>query len=392
MREGWNLTPIFHQNLNNYLNPLYRRSLNEGGTASSKTYSIIQLLIHIAETTKTNTMISIVSESMPHLKKGCIKDFKDILADEFNDDLYNKTEQQYHFGKGTIEFFGADESAKVRGPRREILYINEANNVPWETVRNLDVRTSKYTFADWNPVSEFWVHEYWKNKPENAWIHSTYQDAKWVLPPDTIRNIESYRLTDPNWWNVYGLGNIGKVEGLVYPGFNIEQQIDQLPDGGQEFYGLDFGYSNDPSVLVRCKIIDKNLYCKELIFLTGLTNDAIAHRMDEVGVRRNYDEIWADAAEPKSIDEIHKYGFNVKPCPKGADSVEHGHQKVRQYKQYWTKDSLNCIKEQRNFRYIEDKDGKYTEKTTHEYSHGMDARRYGVMGALSRIPAKVMFI
>jgi phage terminase large subunit len=387
MREGWNLTPIFHKNLSNYLNPQYRRSLNEGGTASSKTYSILQLLIHVAETVKSNTMISIVSESMPHLKKGAIKDFKDILGDEFNDDLYNKTEQQYHFGKGTIEFFGADESAKVRGPRRQILYINEANNVPWETARNLDVRTSQFTFADWNPVSSFWIHEQWQNKPENAWVHSTYLDAKWVLPPDTVRNIESYRLTDPNWWNVYGLGRIVKVEGLVYPYF---EQIDAMPEGGQELYGLDFGYSNDPTVLTRNIIKGQELYSDQLIYESGLTNDAIAHRMIDLGVNKRTAQITADSAEPKSIDEIHRYGFNVRPCFKGADSVEFGHQKIRQYKQFWTKTSLQCIKEQRNFRYIQDKDGKYTEKTTHEWSHGMDSRRYGVVS--NHTPAEVRWI
>ena len=381
MREGWNLTPIFYKNLDNYLNVRYRRSLNEGGTSSSKTYSVIQLLIHIAETAKTNTMISVVSESMPHLKKGCIKDFKDILGAEFNDDLYNKTEQQYHFGKGTVEFFGADESAKVRGPRREILYINEANNVPWETARNLDVRTSRYTFADWNPVSEFWVHENWIGKPENAYVHSTYQDAKDVLPAQTVKDIESYRLTDPNWWNIYGLGRIGKVTGLVYPYF---EQCDSLPDKGEEFYGLDFGYSNDPTVLVQCKIFDKCLYCKELIYEQGLTNQAIADRMTELGIKKNYAEIFADSAEPKSIQEIYQYNFNIKPCPKGADSVEHGHQRVRQYNQFWTKDSLKCIKEQRNFAYIADKDGKFTDKTNHQWSHGMDARRYGVLGYLNK--------
>jgi len=312
---------------------------------------------------------------MPHLKKGCIKDFRDILGSSFSEDRFNKTEAQYHYDNAIIEFFGADESAKVRGPRRNILYINEGNNVPWETARGLDIRTSEFTFVDWNPVGEFWAHEHWIGKPENAYIHSTYLDSKWVLPAQTVKDIESYQFTDPNWWNVYGLGKIGKVEGLVYPYF---EQIDAIPTGGQEFYGLDFGYSNDPSVLVKCSIIGDSLYSEELFYEAGLTNDAIAHRMDELGVKRNYAEIFADSAEPKSIDEIHKYGFNIKPCPKGADSVQNGIQKVLQFKQFWTKSSLKCIKEQRNFRYIQDKDGKFTDKMTHEWSHGMDSRRYAV--------------
>ncbi len=373
-------TRIYEENTAAWLSGK-RRALNEGGTASSKTYSILQLLTLIAQYAKNNLLISCVSESMPHLKRGCIRDFRNIMAEDFDDNRYNKTEAQYHFGKGTLEFFGADESDKVRGPRRDILFINEGNNVPWETARGLDIRTSRFTFVDWNPVSSFWAHEHWVGQPENAYIHSTYQDALAVLRPEVITNIESNRDKDPNWWNVYGLGRLGKVEGLVYPSF---EQVDEMPTSGQEFYGLDFGYSNDPTALVRCVLQGQNLYSDELIYEAGLTNDAIAHRMDELGVKRNHDEIFADSAEPKSIEEIHRYGFNVKPCPKGADSVEFGHQKVRQYKLFWTKRSLNCIKEQRNFRYIADKDGKFTEKTTHAFSHGEDARRYGLIGFTGR--------
>ena len=369
-------TRIYEENAQAYRGGK-RRALNEGGTASSKTWTILQLLILIAQGTKSSLLISIVSESLPHLKRGAIRDFFRILDEsQDNNPRYNKTEQTFNFGKGKIEFFGADEAAKIRGPRRDILFINEANNVPWETARGLDIRTSKFTFCDWNPVSEFWAHEHWVGQEENAYIHSTYQDALGVLPQGVIDNIESNRDKDPNWWNVYGLGKIGKVEGLVYPYF---EQIDSLPMGNV-FYGLDFGFSNDPTVLVKSVIIGENLYSQELIYETNLTNDMIALRMGELGVTKNFDEILADSAEPKSIEEIYLYGFNIKGCPKGPGSVEYGHQKVRQYKQYWTKDSVNCIKEQRNFRYIQDKNGKLTEKTTHNFSHGIDARRYGVMG------------
>ena len=381
------LTTIFQRNAEAYLNPQIRRALNEGGTSSSKTYSILQLLDQIAQHAKTDLTISVVSESMPHLKRGCIKDFKAILGDRFREEDFNKTEAQYHYKNAVIEFFGADESSKVRGPRREILFINETNNVPWETARNLDIRTSQFTFADWNPVSQFWVHDNWLDKPENVYIHSTYLDSKWVLPVQTIKDIEAYRDVDPNWWNVYGLGRLGKVEGLVYPYFG---QVDAMPEGGDEVYGLDFGYSNDPTALVRCVIKGTEMYCDELIYEAGLTNDMIAHRMIELGTNKNTALIFADAAEPKSIEEIHRFGFNVKSCAKGADSVEFGHQKIRQYKQFWTKSSLNAIKEQRNFRYIQDKDGKFTDKTTHTFSHIMDARRYAIMG--NRTKAEIRWI
>lgn len=353
-----------------------RRALNEGGTASSKTYSILELLILIAQHAKGPMLISVVSESLPHLKRGCIRDFKNIMGEDFNPDKWNASDHVYTFGKGVIEFFSADQPAKMRGGRRQILFINECNNVAYDAYRELDIRTEQFTFLDWNPVSEFWAHSYLIGQPENVYIHSTYLDALHVLPSEVVANIESNRDRDVNWWNVYGLGRIGKIEGLVYPYFEV---CDELPSG-DAIFGLDFGYSNDPTVLVKTVTRGDVLYCRELIYESGLTNDAIAHRMDEVGVRRGHDEIFADSAEPKSIDEIARFGFNVKPCPKGADSVEFGHQKVRQLKQFWTKDSLNAIKEQRNFRYVADKDGRLTDKTTHTWSHAMDARRYAVIG------------
>ncbi len=367
-------TRIFKENFFAYRDGK-RRALNEGGTYSSKTWSILHLLILIAQ--KKLGLISIISESLPHLKRGAIRDFFKILDESpDNNPRYNKTEQTYTFDKGKIEFFGADESDKVRGPRRDILFINEGNNVPWETARGLDIRTAKFTFVDWNPVSEFWAHEYWIGQPENAYIHSTYKDAEHVLSPEIVKNILATGERDPNWANVYIYGKLGKIEGLVYPSF---EQVDTLPMGNV-FYGLDFGFSNDSTVLVKNVIVGDSLYSQELIYATNLTNDMIARQMQELGVRKNFDEILADSAEPKSIEEIYQYGFNIKPCPKGPGSVEYGHQKVRQYKQFWTKDSVNCIKEQRNFRYVQDKNGKLTEKTTHLFSHGMDARRYGVMG------------
>ena len=370
-------TRIYEDNAQAWLSGK-RRVLNEGGTASSKTWSILQLLILIAQNTKSPLLISVVSESLPHLKRGAIRDFFRILGEDPKScPRYNMTEQTYTFGKGIIEFFGADEAGKVRGPRRDILFINEGNNVPWETAQGLDIRTAKFTFVDWNPVSAFWAHEKWIGQPGYAYIHSTYLDVIEVLPGAVVANIESNKDKDPNWWNIYGLGLLGKIEGLVYPFF---AQVDSLPSQGSLIYGLDFGFSGDPATLTRHKIFPDEIYSQELFYERGLTNQDIAVLMGELGVVKHSDEIWADSAEPKSIEEIYQYGFNIKGATKGPGSVEYGHQKVRQYRQYWTKDSLNCIKEQRNFRYMPDKNGKLTEKTTHIYSHGMDSRRYAVMG------------
>jgi len=360
-----------------------RRILLEGGTSSSKTYSALQALILIARKATKPLQISVVSESLPHLKRGCIRDLFNILGE--SPDTYpgwSKTESTLTIGPVKVEFFGADQADKVRGPRRDILFINEGNNVPWETAQGLDIRTSTFTIVDWNPTSEFWAHEFWKGQPGNDYCHSTYLDAKEVLPEQVVADIESYRDTDPNWWNIYGLGLLGKVTGLVYPFFDL---IDKLPDGGDTFYGLDWGYAHDPSVLVRSKIMGWNLYSEELLYEPFLTNDDIAARFDQLQIKRNYDEIWADPDEPKSIEEIHRYGFNIKPSPKVKGIEEYGHQKVREFKQFWTKSSVNCIKEQRNFMYVKDKDGVLTNKTTHTWSHGMRARAYGVTGKLDTL-------
>jgi len=377
-------TAIFSRNLAAF-NEGKRRACNEGGTSSSKTWSILQLLIYFAQTADRPLLISVVSESFPHLSRGCIRDFRNILGDAWQDSRWSKSHHIYTFGNGVIEFFSADEPSKLRGGRRQILFLNEANNVPYDGFKELDIRTELFTFLDWNPVSEFWAHESLIGRDENAYIHSTYLDARELLPDAVVKNIESNKDTDPNWWNIYGLGKLGRIEGLVYPYFD---QVDALPPG-DVFYGLDFGFSNDPTALVANVIKGDCLYSDELIYETGLTNDDISHYMTDLGLIKHNDEIFADSAEPKSIEEIYRYGWNVRPCPKGKDSVEFGHQRVREFKQYWTKRSLNCIKEQRNFRYIQDKNGQYTGKTLHMWSHGMDARRYAVMAKAARPKTKV---
>lgn len=383
MREA-TYTRIYTENAKAYLDPAKRRTLNCGGTASSKTISILQLLHDIARASKTPKLISVVSETLPHLKRGCIRDFKDkILGDEFEPNRWNASDLIYTYPHAKIEFFSADNPHKLRGARRDILYINECNNIPYDSYMELDMRTTRFTFLDWNPVSEFWADTELMSKPENVYIHSTYKDALDVLPPAVVANIESMK-NDPNWWNVYGLGLVGKIEGLVYPAFDL---VDEMPtEYSSRFFGLDFGYT-DPTVLVECRfgLNEKSLYSHELIYQSGLTISDIIAKFEEVGMVKGRDTIWADSASPEQIRELQKNGYDVRGCPKGADSVEFGHQKVRAFVQYWTKASTNCIKEMRNFRYMTDTNGRLTDKTTHEWSHGMDARRYAVVGQTSRV-------
>ena len=379
-------TSVFKETLRAWVNGM-RRALLEGGTSSSKTFSALQFLIILAQEAKEELLISVVSESLPHLKRGCIRDFFNILGESSdNNPNWSKTEFIYAPAawKGRIEFFGADDAGKVRGPRRDVLFINEGNNIPWETARGLDIRTARFTIVDWNPVSEFWAHEYWLNQLGNAYNHSTYLDAKEVLPAQVITDIESYRDKDPNWWNVYGLGLLGKIEGLIHSNF---EQVDELPLGAV-VYGLDFGFASDPTVLTGHVIIGDKLYSQQVLWdNTGLTNDQIAQQMSLLKIQN--EPITADPSEPKSIEEIRQKGFNIHEAIKGPGSKEFGIQKVNQYYQYWTKDSVECIREQRNYRYLPDKiTGLFTDKTTHQWSHGMDSRRYGVVSYIPTISSK----
>jgi phage terminase large subunit len=375
-----NTSSVFSKNLYAYAILGKRIIVNSGGTSSTKTYSIIQLLILIALSSAVPLIISIVSESVPHLKRGTIRDFQNILAENYDANRYNLTDRIYVFPNGSIlEFFSADDPARLRGGRRDILFINECNNLSKNAFDELDVRTRKCTFLDFNPVSEFWALDpVLINRPDVEFIRSTYRDALHVLAPETVAAIESRR-SDPNWWRIYGEGLVGCIEGLVHSTFTT---VDALPPHDSCIYGLDFGFSQDPTCLTRNVFVGKNIYSDCLIYETGLTNDKIVARFQSLGLRPGYDEIYADSADPKSIAEIREAGYNVKPVVKGADSLITGIQKVNQYTQHWTKTSVDAIKEQRNYRYIEDRDGKLTNKPTDAWNHAMDSRRYAVMSKL----------
>ena len=356
-----------------------RRFFTDGGTESSKTYSIMQFLILLLKDYPKPILATVTSESMPHLKRGCIRDFLNIMGEELIQSRWNKTDFIYTFPKGSkLEFVSDDQPEKWTGGRREILFCNELNNIHKMSYMEADLRTQLFTIGDWNPYSEFWFHDdKIAENPKNVHLSKlTFRDALEVASRGVIETIESYKDTDPNYYRVHWLGLLGSLEGLVYPKF---EQVDKLPDGNY-FYGLDYGFSSDPTVLVKNVIIGENLYSQEMFYDdTGLTNDMISRKMDLCKVKRN-EPIYPDPNEPKSAEELRGFGWNIQETVKGAGSVEFGIRKVNQYYQHWTEDSLNCIKEIRNFRFIEDKEhkGRFTDKTTHQWSHGMDAWRYGV--------------
>ena len=357
----------------------------QGGTSSSKTFSILPMLINYAIQVPRSE-ISVVSESIPHLKRGAIKDFINIMlfTNNYKDQNFNKSDLKYKFSNGSyIEFFSADQPDKLRGARRDVLFINECNNVPFEAYQQLAIRTKKFIYLDYNPVQEFWVHTELIKDKDSDFVILTYKDNE-ALDPAIVREIEKAREKAKtsnywkNWWQVYGLGQTGSLEGVIFSNW---KQIDRVPQDAELLgYGMDFGFTNDPTTLIAGYRYDGKLILHELIYQTGLLNSDICKKLTNLGIKSN--SIWADSAEPKSIEEIRRSGFNIKPVQKGADSVIFGIDVLQQYEILVTAQSTNLIKELRNYTWDTDKTGKKLNKPIDDWNHCIDAARYLAMSEL----------
>lgn len=346
----------------------------QGGSSASKTVSILIWLIALAQSDTSPTLTSIVSESLPHLKRGAMLDFLNILQKHnyFKDANWNKSEFTYTFETGSkIEFFSIDQPRKVRGPRRDRLFINEANNTPFESFEQLEIRTKEFVFIDYNPTNEFWVQEQILGKRQDYdFIILTYKDNE-ALPKSIVDSLEQ-RMNRKSWWQVYGLGQLGEVEGKIYREWQI---IDEVPHEAKLLrYGLDFGYTNDPTAIVAVYSYNEGLIVDEIAFTKGLSNVQIK----DILLANKQAIVLADSAEPKSIDEIKSYGIPMLPAQKGKDSVSNGIQYVQEQRISVTKRSVNVIKEYRNYLWIVDKDGKVLNEPEPGYDHGMDAIRYAI--------------
>jgi len=343
-----------------------------GGTSASKTVSILMWLIDYAQTSK-NELISVVSESFPHLKRGAIRDFVNIMEQHnyFEPNQWNKTNFTYTFETGSkLEFFSADQPGKVRGPRRQVLFINEANNIPYETYTQLEVRTSKFIWLDWNPVQEFWWYTEVLPHQDVDFITLTYKDNE-GLEQSIIDAIES-RKHNKNWWKVYGMGQLGEVEGKIYKDWAV---IDEIPHEARlSRYGLDFGYSNDPSSIVAVYEYNGGFVLDEIEYRKGMTNKQLADRL----LNQPQALVVADSAEPKSIDEINSYGVSIIPTEKGPGSINKGIQYVQEKRISVTKRSLNILKEYRNYLWRTDREGRIINKPEDGFDHMMDAIRYAI--------------
>jgi len=364
-----------------------RKKVIQGGTSAGKTYAILAVLIHIAA--KAKTEISVVSESIPHLRRGAMKDFGKVMqwTNRWRDEGWNKTLLTYTFANGsTIEFFSADQEAKLRGARRQVLYINEANNIEFEAYHQLAIRTSEAIYIDFNPVSEFWAHTEVLAEQDSELLVLTYRDNE-ALPATIRDDIEAAQVKAAtstywaNWWKVYGLGEGGSLQGVV---FDDWQQVDGIDFAGDKLVaiGLDWGYTNDPTAVVAVYKRGSAVLVHELMYSTGLTNQDIAEHLRKLGIGRSW-PIIADSAEPKSIEEVHRLGFNIHPATKGADSIRNSIDILKRQPMLVTRESTNLIKELRNYTWDTDRTGASLGVPIDRYNHAIDAVRYVALNKLS---------
>jgi phage terminase large subunit len=355
----------------------------QGGTSAGKTFGILPILINKA-IKKSGLEVSVVAESVPHLKRGAMKDFKKIMikTKRWNNSAWHSTDSIYRFANGSsVEFFSADNDAKLRGARRDILYMNEANNMTLHAYNELASRTKQDVWMDWNPTSPFWFHEELKGDSDVDFlvINYTHNEACPQSAVDFILKAKEKSKTSKfweNWYNVYGLGKIGSMDGVIFSNW---QQVDSIPKEAKLFsYGMDFGFTNDPTTLVAVYKYDNKLIIDELIYQTGLLNSDIIRHCKGLEDKTVY--ITADSAEPKSIEEIKRAGIYIKAANKGKDSINHGIDILQQHDILITSKSVNLIKEFRNYTWDADKAGNKLNKPIDAYNHGIDALRYACEG------------
>lgn len=352
----------------------------QGGTSAGKTFAILPILIDMCAKNPA-LEVSVVAESIPHLKRGAMKDFKKIMinTNRYVDSRWNASDFKYNFANGSqIEFFSADNDAKLRGARRDVLYMNECNNMTFHAYTELASRTKRCVFLDWNPTNEFWFHNELKEDNDVDFLIVNYLDNE-ACPESALNFIlkakEKAETSEfwANWYKVYGLGEIGSLQGVVFDNWGV---VDAIPkDAKLEGYGCDFGYTNDPTTITAIYKYNNQYYFDEIIYQTGLTNGEIAKLFKAKG-GNVHEYIYADSAEPKSIQELNNAGLNVIKAEKGKDSIMYGIQKIQQDRFYVTKQSVNLIKELRSYTWDVDKSGTKLNKPIDAFNHCIDGIRY----------------
>lgn len=358
-----------------------RITIEQGGTRSGKTYNILLWLIFGYAFKNTGKTITICRKTYPALRSSSMRDFFDILKEHeiYEEADHNKSNSEYRLEGNLFEFISLDQPQKVRGRKRDVLYINEANELYFEDWQQLIFRTTEKAILDYNPSDEFhFIYEKIKPREDADFYITTYKDNPF-LSDEIISEIERLKNVDDNYWKIYGLGQIGSSQALI---FRINECVSIPEDSKFLSYGMDFGFTNDPTTLVAIYQQGDNIYLKELLYQTGLTNRDINDKLKLNEVERK--EVFADSAEPKSIEELYRMGWNIKPATKGQGSVNIGIDMMKRYNIYVTKDSINMIKEFRNYKWQEDKNGNILNVPVDMFNHTIDAIRYGLYDKLAR--------
>lgn len=355
--------------------------VHQGGTRSGKTYSIILALVQLCwENKGAGCTISICRKTFPALRASVMRDFIEILQNEniYSEANHNLSSAQYKLYGNLIEFLSIDQPQKIRGRKRDIVFINEANELSFEDFQQLIMRTNQKIILDYNPSDEYhWIYDKVLTRDDCSFFKTTYLDNPF-LPASLVEEIERLRETDEYYWTVYGLGERGASKEIIFR----TQEYSVLPDTAKLVaYGLDWGFTNDPTALVEVHKDDNNLYIKELIHSTGLTNQEIGNQMKELDIPRHA-EIVADSAEPKSIYELNRMGFNVKPSKKGSDSVRVSIDLMRRHHLFVHEDSVNAKKEFRNYKWKKNKADQVLNVPVDAFDHSVDAARYVCLNKL----------
>ena len=355
--------------------------VEQGGTRSGKTYNILLWLIFYYTERNTAKTITICRKSFPSLRASVMRDFFDILRehDLYREEYHNKSSHEYHLNGNLVEFISLDQPQKIRGRKRNLLYINEANELFYEDWQQLIFRTDGRIILDYNPSESFhWIYDRVIPREDCDFYQTTYRDNPF-LDEKIKQEIERLQYTDEDYWRIYGLGERGMSRATVF-----QFGTSEIPQEAKLLsYGLDFGFTNDPSAIVAIYQHGDNLYLDELLYRTGMTNRDLHNHLQSLGLDRR-DEIFADSAEPKSIEELHRFGWNVKPTAKGQDSINAGIDILKRHKIFATPRSNNLIKELQNYKWTEDKNGNLLNKPIDVMNHALDAARYAVYNKLSK--------
>lgn len=295
----------------------------------------------------------------------------------YDENSHNKSDHTYELHGNLFEFISLDQPQKKRGARRDYLFCNEANELSWEDFFQLLVRTTGKIWLDYNPSDTFhWIYDKLLTRDDVTYIQSTYKDNPF-LDPSIVDEIERLQFTDEDYWRIYGLGERGMSRATIFQ-FGYSE-----PRGTLLSYGLDFGFTNDPTALVAVYQDGDNLIVDEIVYQTGLTNRDISLKLKDAGIDSRA-EIFADSAEPKSIEELHRFGWNTKPTSKGNDSVIVGIDVLKRHKLFITQRSKNLERELRNYKWTEDKNGNLLNKPVDAFNHAIDAMRYATYNKMSK--------